>query len=233
MTAGVAKDGTGVRMNGFVTIASANQGTPFVEAYGLLLASVLLGNNGKPPSIVAIAGAQAGDGTSTVALNLALMMARTGRPTAIVDGNMREPELHKAFGLPASPGLAEVLTGQAEFKTAIAPTGVANLSLVAGGKAEVPAQALLSQPALGDFFGVLRGRFDLVVVDTPPILRYPDALHMAKCADGVLLVVSAHGASRRDQLETRRLLERVEARILGTVLNRVRARENTAMAPMP
>ncbi len=233
MSTVLTRDGMRVRMNGFVTIASASQGTPFVEAYGLLLASVLLGTNGKPPSIVAVAGAQVGDGTSTTALNLALMMARTGRPTALLDANMRAPELHKAFGLPASPGLAEVLTGQAEFKHAIAPTGVANLSLVAAGNADVPAQALLSQPALGDFLGILRGRFDLVVIDTPPILRYPDALHMAKCADGVLLVVSAHGASRRDQHETRRLLERVEARILGTVLNRVRARANTPMAPVP
>ncbi len=233
MAAGAVKERDGARMKGLVTIASANQGTAFVEAYGLLLASVLLGSNGKPPSVVTVAGSQAGDGTSTTALNLALMMARTGRPTVIVDANMRAPELHNAFRLPVSPGLAEVLTGRAEFKSAIAPTGVANLSIVPAGNAEVPTQALLSQPALGDFVAILRGRFDLVVIDTPPILRYPDALHMAKCADGVLLVVSAHGASRRNQQETRRLLERVEARILGTVLNRVRPRENSPMAPVP
>jgi capsular exopolysaccharide synthesis family protein len=226
------KEGIG-RMNGFVTIASASQGTPFVEAYGLLLASVLLGSNGKPPSVVAVAGAQAGDGTSTTALNLALMMARTGRPTAIVDANMRAPELHKAFGLPQSPGLAEVLTGKVEFKTAIAPTGIPNLSLVPAGSPEVPAQALLGQQALGDFVGILRGRFDLVVVDTPPILRYSDALHLAKSTDGVLLVVSAQGASRREQHEMRRQLERVEARILGTVFNRVQGRSRNQLAPVP
>jgi succinoglycan biosynthesis transport protein ExoP len=231
MSAVSNKEGMG-RMNGFVTIASAAQGTPFVEAYGLLLASVLLGSNGRPPSVVAVAGAQAGDGTSTTALNLALMMARTGRPTVIVDANMRAPELHKAFGLPQSPGLAEVLTGKVEFKAAIAPTGVPNLSLVPAGSPEVPAQALLGQPALGDLVGILRGRFDLIVVDTPPLLRYSDALHMAKCADGVLLVVSAQGASRRDQQEVRRLLERVSAPIVGTVLNRVRGRTWTPLAPV-
>jgi capsular exopolysaccharide synthesis family protein len=236
MSAKPGKEETGLRMNGFVTIASAKQGTPFVEAYGLLLASVLLGSSnggGKPPSVVAVVGAQEGDGTSTTALNLALMMARTGRPTVLVDANMRAPELHKAFGLPQSPGLAEVLTAKAEFKTAIVPTGVPNLSLVPSGSPNVPAQALLSQPALGDFIGILRGRFDLVVIDTSPILKYSDALHMAKCADGVLLVVSAQGASRHDQQETRRLLERVNAHVLGTVLNRVRARTNAPMAPVP
>ncbi len=216
--------------NGFVTIASSDQGTPFVEAYGLLLASVLLGSNGKPPSLVAVAAAQTGDGVSTTALNLALMMARTGRPTVIVDANMREPELHKAFKLSQTPGLAEVLTGKTELKSAAVPTRVNNLSLLPAGKPGVPAQALLSQQGLGGLFQSLRERFDLIVVDTPPILQYPDALHIGKCVDGVLLVVSPNGASRREQQQMRRLFDRVEARILGMVLNRVPARERSPLA---
>lgn len=219
-----------MEMTGFVTIASSDQGTPFVEAYGLLLASVLLGSNGKPPSLVAVAAAQTGDGVSTTALNLAMMMARTGRPTAIVDANMRDPELHKAFKLSQTPGLAEVLTGKAELKSAAVPTQIPNLSLLPAGKAAVPAQALLSQQALAELFQAMRGRFDLIVVDTPPILQYPDALHIGKCVDGVLLVVSPHGASRRDQQEMRRLFDRVEARILGTVLNRAPTRERSSLA---
>ncbi len=219
-----------MEMNGFVTIASSDQGTPFVEAYGLLLASVLLGSNGRPPNLVAVAAAQTGDGVSTTALNLAMMMARTGRPTAIVDANMRDPALHKAFRLSETPGLAEVLTGKAELKSAAVPTRIPNLSLLPAGKAGVPAQALLSQQGLAELFGALRGRFDLIVVDTPPILQYPDALHIGKCVDGVLLVVSPHGASRREQQEMRRLFDRVEARILGTVLNRAPSRERSPLA---
>lgn len=219
-----------MQMNGFVTIASLDEGTPFVEAYGLLLASVLLGSNGKPPSILAVTAARAGDGASTTAVNLALMMARTGRPTAIVDANLRHPELHKAFGLPQSPGLAEVLTGKIEFKSAMAAARIPNLTVLPAGKAGVPTQALLSQAGLCNLFGVLRDRFDLVVVDTPPVLQYPDTLHIGKCVDGVLLVVSGQGASRRDQQEMRRLLDRVEARTLGTVLNRVRSRAKSTLA---
>jgi len=208
-------------MNGFVTIASADQGTPFVESYGLLLASILLGSNGKPPAVVAVVAARAGDGVSTTALNLGIMMARTGRPTAIVDANMREPSLHVAFGLPQGPGLAEVLTGKSELKSATAPTKIPNLSLVPAGLGSVPAQALLSQAGLKGLFDLMRTRFDLVVVDTPPILQYPDTLHIGKSVDGVLQVVSSQGASRRDQQETRQLLDRVGAHLLGTVLNRV------------
>ncbi len=216
--------------NGFVTIASSDQGTPFVEAYGLLLASILLGSNGKPPAVVAVVAARAGDGVSTTVLNLGMMMARTGRPTAIVDANMREPSLHAAFGLPPGPGLAEVLTGKSELKSAAAPTKIPNLSLVPAGRGSVPAQALLSQAGLKGLFDLMRTRFDLVVIDTPPILQYPDTLHIGKSVDGVLQVVSFQGASRRDQQETRQLLDRVGAHVLGTVLNRVPPRGKDSRA---
>ncbi len=210
--------------NGFVTISSSSQGTPFVESYGLLLASILLGSNGKPPAIVAVAAARAGDGVSTTVVNLGMTMARTGRPTALVDANMREPGLHAAFGLPQSPGLSEVLTGKIELKSATAPTNIPNLFLIPAGQASVPAPALLSQTGLKEIFDLMRTRFDLVVVDTPPILLYPDTLHIGKSVDGVLQLVSSQGASRRDQQETRQLLERVGAQVLGTVLNRVPSR---------
>jgi succinoglycan biosynthesis transport protein ExoP len=210
-----------MKTNGFVKIASSEQGTAFAEAYGLLLASVLLGNNGKPPSTVAVAAAQKGDGTSTTALNLALMMARSGRPTILVDANMRDAELHTAFGVQQAPGLAEVLTGKVELKGTLARTSVPNLTLLPAGKPEIPAQALLVPARLADIFAALRDRFDLVVIDTPPLLRFSDGLHVAKAVDGVLVVVPAQNGSRRDQVEAHRLLGRVEARILGTVLNRV------------
>jgi capsular exopolysaccharide synthesis family protein len=219
-----------MEMNGFVTIASTDQGTPFVEAYGLLLASVLLGSNGKPPSVVAVSAPHKGDGVSTTALNLGMMMARTGRPTALVDANMRESDLHKAFKLSATPGLADVLTGKAELKNAAVATKIPGLSLLPAGKVDVPAQALLSQQGLAELFDAMRTRFDLIVVDTPPILQYPDALHIGKCVDGVLLVVSPNGASRREQQEMRRLFDRVEARILGAVVNRVAPRDRNSLA---
>lgn len=214
-----------MQLKEFGTIASANQGTPLVEAYGLLLASVLLGSNGKPPRVLAISAAQSGDGCSTTAVNLAIMMARTSRPTVLIDANLRDPQLHKAAGVPQAPGLAEMLTGKASMENLGVATSVPHLSLIPSGQmGEMPAQALISHPMLGDLVRAARQRFELVVVDTPPVLQFPDALHIAKVVDGVILVVSPQGTSRRQQQEMRRLLERVEAHIVGTVLNRVRSR---------
>jgi capsular exopolysaccharide synthesis family protein len=230
---GPVKDTT-METNGFMTIAGSDHGRPFVEAYGLLLAGVLLGGSEKAPGVVAVAAAKRGTGVSTTAINLSMMMARTGRPTAIVDANFRNPELHKAFGLAPSPGLADVLNGRAELKHAALPTRIPNLSLLPAGEMDGSAQGvLLSQPGLGELFNIMRTRFDLIVVDTPPILTYPDALYVSKAAGAVLLVVSPQEASRRDQQETRRLLDRVEARILGTVLNRVPSRDRSPSATAP
>jgi capsular exopolysaccharide synthesis family protein len=225
-------EGRTVSIDGFVTIASSDQGAPFVESYGRLLATILLGSDGQAPRVVAVTAAQTGDGVSTTALNLAMTMARTGRPAAVVDANLRAPVLHKAFGLALAPGLAEVLMGRAELKAATVPTRVPNVSLLPAGGAGTPAQALLSQPGLKEVFDLLRARFDLVVVDTPPILQYPDTLHIAKCVDAVLQVVSSQGASRRDQQETRALLDRVGAPVLGTVLNRVYGPAKPARVPV-
>jgi len=220
-----------MRMNGFLTIAAAEQNTPFAEAYGLLLASVLLGENGgTPPSVVAVTAPQVGEGASTTALNLAMMMAQTGRSTALVDGNLRQPELHKAFKVPASPGLADVLAGQADWSHALRETGTSNLTLIPAGKIGMPVQFLLAPQRLSQAFAALRQRFELVVVDAPPVLRHPDALHLSKCVDGVLVVVSPHRSARRDQQETGRLLSRIGAHVLGTVLNRVPTREHAPLA---
>jgi capsular exopolysaccharide synthesis family protein len=209
-----------------MTIETLKQGEPLVEAYGFLLTSVLLGNNGKPPTIVAVTGAQPSDGVSTTAFNLAVVMARTGRPVALVDANMRSPVLHTVLGLPRSPGLADLLTGRAELKQVILPTRMPHLMLVPAGETDAPAQALLSQSSLADAFALLRSRFDLVVIDTAPLLQYPDALHVGKHVDGVLQVVSARSASRRDQQEARRLLQMTGVHFLGAVMNQVPPRTN-------
>jgi capsular exopolysaccharide synthesis family protein len=158
-----------------------------------------------------------------------MMMARTGRPTLLIDGNLRHPEMHRALDIAEAPGLAEVLKGEVAPKNAAFPTQTPNLSLMPAGKAGAPAQALLNHGRLESIFNELRERFELVVIDTPPLLQYPDALYLGKHADGILMVVPAQGASRREQQEARRLLDRVEARVLGTVLNRVRPREKTPL----
>jgi Mrp family chromosome partitioning ATPase len=92
----------------------------------------------------------------------------------------------------------------------------------------VPPHALLAHDRLTAFVEALRPTYEFIVFDTPAVLRFPDALNLARVAEGMLLVVS-EGSSVRAQEETRRRLQRVDAKVLGAVLNRVPPREFTAL----
>lgn len=211
--------------NGFATISEFAAGTRFVEAYGLLLVTMVLGRNGHPPGIIAVTCADHGEGATTTVLNLGMMMARTGRGTLLVDVNLRRPELHEAFDLPLEPGLADALVGKAEVDQVIRSTRLENLAVLPAGQPHVTPHALLDPLRLSPLMAGLRARYDFVVLDTPPVLRYPDVLNLARVVDGTLVVVPAHRTSRRAQQEIRRRLHQVNAQILGAVLNRVPPRE--------
>lgn len=213
------------RTNGFATIVQFAPGTRFVEAYGLLLVTMVLGKNGHPPGIVAVTCAEHGEGATTTVLNLGIMMARTGRATLLVDANLRRPELHKAFDLPLAPGLADALVGKANVERIVQRTRLDHLAVVPAGHPDVPPHALLDHSRLTPLITGLRAQYEFVVLDTPPVLHYPDMLNLARLVDGTLIVVPAHRTSRRAQQEIRRRLNQVNAQILGAVLNRVAPRE--------
>ncbi len=212
----------------FATVSRFGPGTPFVEAFGLLTTSLLLRNGtdgGRDINTICVTSAQPGAGTSTTALNLALTMATAGRRTLLVDGNVRAPVLHVPFNVPQSPGLAEILTKKAQVKEAIRASKTSNLYLLPAGAAEGSPAALMQPQLLGAILDQIRGSYEFAIMDTPPALRYPDALHIARATDGVILVVPAEGAGRQGQVEVRRRFERVNVKILGVVMNRMNPRE--------
>ncbi|MDR5684517.1 MAG: CpsD/CapB family tyrosine-protein kinase [Armatimonadota bacterium] len=191
------------------------------EAYGRLLANLLLGHNGHPPGVVAVTSVEEGDGATTTAVNLAKTIASSGARCLLVDGNLRRPELHRLFDVDPRPGLADLLADPTTMGYAIRITSVENLDLVAAGESAWPPQRLIDPRHLQRCFAELRQRYPYVVIDTPAVRRYPEALTFARTADGVLLVIPGHGSSRQAQREAYMLLERVDANVLGAVLNRV------------
>ncbi len=206
-------------------MARFEPGTPFVEAYGLLLATLVLGRNGHPVTAVAVAAAGEGDGTTTTVLNLGMMMARTGRRSLLVDANLRNPQLHRAFDMSQAPGVTEVLSQRHQAADAIRPTTNSCLDVLPAGELSTPAHALLDVQRLSDLMIELRRSYQFILLDTPPILKYPDTLNLAQITDGTILVVPADGSSRRAQQEARRRLGQVNVKILGAVLNRVSPRD--------
>jgi len=206
----------------FTTIAKFRPGTPFVEAYGLLLASLTYGHNGgTAPRSIAVATANEGTGTTTTVINLGMMMARAGHQCLLIDANWRSPALHRAFKFPVAPGFAEVIARSKQIEEVIRETNIQNLHVVPAGKLDVPPQALLDPKRLTTALQELRNRFEFILLDTPAVTRFPDTLTLAQVVDGVLLVVPSGISSDRAHREARRRLERVGAKILGAILNRV------------
>ena len=166
---------------------------------------------------------QPADGKSTTASNLAISMAHSGRKVLLIDADLRRPAQHKIHGLPRSPGLTEVLNDQMPFHKAVQQTAVENLHLLAAG-AEVsyPAE-LLATDRLGALVRELRQAYDLVLVDTSPLLAVTDPSVIAVVMDAVLLVVRAAVTRRLDAERSQDLLKALETPVLGLVINGINA----------
>lgn len=166
-----------------------------------------------------------GEGKSTTAANLALVYAESGRLVLLVDADLRRPRAAAYFGLETAIGLSNVLAGQVDLDHAIQIWRDASMYVLASGSIPPNPSELLGSPAMTALLDRLRKHFDLVIIDTPPLLPVTDALVLAGGVDGVLLVCR-HGKTRRAKLgAATRSLQTVNARLVGCVLNMSPARE--------
>jgi len=150
---------------------------------GLALADDLEGMR-----VLAVTSATKGEGKTSFASQLAVSMARaTGKPTLLIDGDLRSPDVHRVFDCQQTPGLAEVLAGQCSADEVIVETGVAELRILPAGKTKVSPQRLVNNGELKQLIAQLRETFDYIVLDTPPVLAAAESLVLNKTADAVVL----------------------------------------------
>ncbi len=168
------------------------------------------------PRRLAVCGCNAGAGASSIALNLALMLwERSGRRILVVDADLRQSGLSAGV---SGPGFAEFAAGSDDGVIVLHDVGP-GVHLMAAGSAEEPLETLRKAV---DRLALLSGTHDLVIVDLPPVLEYPDAAILAPALDGFLLVLEAEETRRPVALEVRRRLEAAGARLIGAVLNKRR-----------
>lgn len=176
------------------------------------------------------------EGKSTVAANLAVALARGGRRVALVDLDLRRPYLNRFFGLPGTPGVADVTLGRAPLagslhridlgtglpvepgRGASGPEPAGSLDVLTSGAPPHDPGELVGTSRLSEILTALRNDYDLVVVDTPPMLRVGDVITLSTKVDAVLVVSRLNLVRRPDLVEMRRLLDSIPVARLGLVL---------------
>ncbi len=197
------------------------------EAYRSLRTAILL-SSAEELKVIAVTSAEAGEGKTATATNLAVVMAQLGRQVLIVDGDLRKPRLHQLFGVSNRLGLVNYLTGTAEPETIFSPTEVPNLVVCPSGPLPPNPSELLSSERMQRFLERVRSRFDFIVIDTPPTLAVTDSTLIGSFTDGVVLCCRAGRLLREDARACRDRLRFSEVRPLGAVLNGFRAAASSA-----
>lgn len=190
------------------------------EAFRKIRTNVAFAAMDEPFRIVQVASATAGEGKTTTATNLAAALARGGQHVVLVDLDLRQPAVGKAFGL-SGPGVAEVLTGETALTDALVEeaAGDGRLEVLpAGSPPRNGSDLLTTGPLLRDVLAPLAERADVVLVDAPPWVESGDGAALSAHVDAVLVVVRLGAARRGDVAELRKALAASPARKIGVVL---------------
>ena len=192
------------------------------EAYRLLRTHILHGTTGESRNTLMVTGPLPNEGKTLTTINLAIAIARkVGQTVLLVDGDLRNPSVHRYLDLPAGPGLADYLTsGYPIAKSLVHPDGLAHLVVLPAGRTTAHSIELLSSPRMVDLVRELKHFYPdrYVLFDLPPLL-YADPLAFAPLVDGIILVVEA-GSTPREEI-TRALETLKEFPVLGCVLNKI------------
>ncbi len=190
------------------------------ELYRGVRTQVLVATAAAGHRLIQVTSPNPGDGKSTTAANLAVSLAQAGKRVALIDADFRKPRVHTLFAL-AKPevGLAAVVDGTADLDAALRPCDVDNLFLLPCGPRPTNPAELLAGERFAAILTDLKGRFDHVVIDTPPLLVVSDPLVVAQRADAVVLVFGITRRSRGQVERAKELLTDTGANLIGVVVN--------------
>ena len=195
--------------------------SPTGEAYRALRTTILRAARERSMKAILITSANHYEGKTTTAVNLALAMSDVPQfRTLLVDSDLRYPTIHNRLGLTQSPGLSEILEARVALDSGMVDTEKENLKIITSGNLSSYPVELLESQRLKDLIELLKSEFDLILVDSPPVIPYSDASVLSSQIDGVLLVVQSGRTRREDVQQTYATLRDNHARLLGVVLNK-------------
>lgn len=195
---------------------------PIAEAYRSIRTFLLLSTGGKPPRVMMVTSPARGEGKTTTTINTAISLTKSDVKVIIIDADMRRPRFHEIFSLDNTGGLSVFLSGNAEFGNGlIKSSGIENLDIITSGPIPPNPAELLGSYRFQDLINNLYSMYNFIFIDTPPVLGISDPLIISQRTDGVIMVVKSGNTQKQAAREATRLLDGVNAKILGVVLNAI------------
>ncbi len=196
-------------------------GSREAEAYRSFRTTIYHSTKDSNDKIIQITSAEPGDGKSTTAANLAIAIAQSGKKVLLIDADLRRPTMHTLFGLPQDIGLTDVLLSEVEWSIAVRTTRLENLSVLTAGLCPQNPAELLSSDRLPDTLRAMRVMYDVIIIDTPPILAVSDPAIISPHIDGLLLVVRMGKNKRAAAERAREMIDSHGIRLYGVIVNDV------------
>lgn len=210
-------------------VSLTDPASPSSEAYRTLRTSVTFLGLDRKMTVVQVTSPNSSEGKSTTIANLAVAMATAGQRVILIDCDLRRPRLHEFFNLENKVGFTSVLLRVTSLSAAVQEVNPRLLVLTAGPRPTNPSE-LLSSSRASDLISAARDQADFVLIDCPPVLPVTDAAALSAKVDGTVLVLNAGSTSTKELTHALDLLRRVEAPLIGAVLNGVTSEDGYGYA---
>ena len=201
--------------------------SPDAEAYRILRTNIEFNRKSADANAITVVSGGAGEGKSTTLVNLAYVCAQGGYNTLMIDGDLRRPKLHTFFDINNSVGLTNYLTTELQLEDVILQTPIDNLYFMPSGILPADAAGILNSRRMSELIADVKSRFDLVLIDSPPILGVSDASVLASEVDLTMIVIQHRKLPRSMLMRVKQAVENVGGNLLGVVLNNVDVRSDS------
>ncbi|AOM81645.1 CpsD/CapB family tyrosine-protein kinase [Salisediminibacterium beveridgei] len=200
-------------------ITETDPRSPIAEQFKTLRTNIQFSSYDHALQTMVITSSSPGEGKSTVAANLAVVLAQQDKKVLIIDGDLRKPTVHYTFRIPNKTGLSSVITGQALLDDVIIASQTERVHVLPSGPVPPNPSEMLSSNRMAMLLDEVKVNYDYIVLDTPPVNAVTDAQILGKMCDGVILTLRSGVTETEEALDAKRALEATGAKILGAVLN--------------
>lgn len=201
-------------------ITTSHPKSPVAESFRSIRTNLNFISPDDPLESMLITSSGSGEGKSLITSNVAVSLAQNGKKIIIIDADMRKPMQHRFYAAANLKGLSDILTGEIEFRDGLIETGIEGLELITAGSIPPNPSELLDSHKMEEVLTAAKERTDMVIIDTPPVLAVTDAVLLSTKVDGTVIVVASQRTHNDMLVKAQMKLERVNANIVGTILNR-------------